>query len=646
MRRADISRERSLQHGDDHARLGRECGWRRRRVGLDRPFRLQRFARREQHVRIVSDGLWRRRRRSRQRSGQRWRGGRRLGPFCSRHHGIELGGGFRGQGRHERQSSGGRNSGRLRVPGRAAAASTAAPAAVRTAANRGLAGRAADRVRNPSSGSGFVAGGSGGQSIGCPTAPGASSSSDGTGGSTGASDVYMPGCGGGGGGPGSGSTAGGARAARVPIRAAAAAEGVPTPGGGGTGGKGGDGFAVVRAYGEQSDRNSVLRLALCTAPASAQIGASCSGAQGWSADGTGNNWYCNGNTSTVTYPAYWFGSTSTGCGSSTAGLMQWTGSVFELCNGSGWAGFGPSPVVSTYCTIASGLSCTGNSGATWSNSSAYTFVDVYICGGGGQGGGGGSCASGSGCSGGGGGGGGACVEQIFRASDLSSTVTVTLGSGGSSSSGDANGANGGTSTFGAYLTAYGGGGGSEGSGSGNATGGCGGDLIAAGPNGSSGKLSNVGFGGGGEEQSSRLALGGRRRRRLWQQRIEQRRRWREFVVGGAWRGRGRGHYQSGSNACWLVVPAENRSDAQALPPAVRPPEARAALRSMPVEVYLPGCGGAGGANSSSNSTNGGNGSAGTSAGGGGGGGAGLSGGSATASNGGNGGDGFAVIRAW
>ena len=61
----------------------------------------------------------------------------------------------------------------------------------------------------------------------------------------------------------------------------------------------------------------VLALALWASPASAQIGASCSGAQGWSADGTGNNWYCNGNTNTVTYPAYWFGSTSTGCGSST-----------------------------------------------------------------------------------------------------------------------------------------------------------------------------------------------------------------------------------------------------------------------------------------------------------------------------------------
>jgi hypothetical protein len=56
-------------------------------------------------------------------------------------------------------------------------------------------------------------------------------------------------------------------------------------------------------------------------------------------DETGNNWYCNGNTDTVTYPAYWFGSTATGCGSSTAGLMQWTGSAvtpnntLEFCNG-------------------------------------------------------------------------------------------------------------------------------------------------------------------------------------------------------------------------------------------------------------------------------------------------------------------------
>jgi trimeric autotransporter adhesin len=77
------------------------------------------------------------------------------------------------------------------------------------------------------------------------------------------------------------------------------------------------------------------------APVAAQVGTSCSVPQGWSADKiTGNNWYCNN--STVTYPAYWFGSTTTGCSNTTAGLMQWTGSsvspnnTMEFCNGSSW----------------------------------------------------------------------------------------------------------------------------------------------------------------------------------------------------------------------------------------------------------------------------------------------------------------------
>ena len=206
-----------------------------------------------------------------------------------------------------------------------------------------------------------------------------------------------------------------------------------------------------------------VALALWALPAEADnvIGNSCTsvGQSGNSARyADGNNEWCNG--STWQYPAYQFGSSSASCNSSTqGGIVQWTGSFLEGCNGASWVTLAGLPNVSTYCTVASGLSCTGNSGASWSNSSAYTMVDVYICGGGGQGGGGGLCASGSNCSGGGGGGGGECVEQIFRASDLSSTVTVTLGSGGSGNTGDTNGANGGTSTFGSYLTGYGGGGG-------------------------------------------------------------------------------------------------------------------------------------------------------------------------------------------
>jgi hypothetical protein len=47
-------------------------------------------------------------------------------------------------------------------------------------------------------------------------------------------------------------------------------------------------------------------------------------------DKTGNNWYCNGNTDTVTYPAYWFGSTTSGCTSITVGSTPITGAA--LCS--------------------------------------------------------------------------------------------------------------------------------------------------------------------------------------------------------------------------------------------------------------------------------------------------------------------------
>ena len=89
----------------------------------------------------------------------------------------------------------------------------------------------------------------------------------------------------------------------------------------------------------------VLALALWALPAMAQLASSCTPGVNWggsSTDSTGNNWYCNGNTDTVTTPAYQFSSTSTGCSSGTAGTMQWTGAAttpnntLEFCNGTAW----------------------------------------------------------------------------------------------------------------------------------------------------------------------------------------------------------------------------------------------------------------------------------------------------------------------
>ncbi len=91
--------------------------------------------------------------------------------------------------------------------------------------------------------------------------------------------------------------------------------------------------------------------------------------------------------------------------------------------------------------------------STWTKPSNLTgteMVRVQVWGAGGSGGG----ATGGAGNVGGGGGGGAFVEAVLRASDITSPVTVTIGSGGTS------GSAGGNTTFGSYITAYGGGGGS------------------------------------------------------------------------------------------------------------------------------------------------------------------------------------------
>ncbi len=119
------------------------------------------------------------------------------------------------------------------------------------------------------------------------------------------------------------------------------------------------------------------------------------------------------------------------------------------------------------------------SSGTWTKpSNVHASSTVFVeCWGGGGGGGSRSGASS------GGGGGGAYVAKMFRASDLTSTVAVTIGQGGTATN------VGGNTTFGAYLTAYGGGGGV----SGNTGAGGGGGILSAG---SSGSGANGGAGGG------------------------------------------------------------------------------------------------------------------------------------------------------
>ena len=105
---------------------------------------------------------------------------------------------------------------------------------------------------------------------------------------------------------------------------------------------------------------------------------------------------------------------------------------------------------------------TFTSNSTWVKPDGATIVNVIVIGGGGSGAGGGN--------GGGsehlvtGGGGGGYVERIFSAADLTSTVSVTVGAqvaggagvGGGGGAG-ASGTVGNNSSFGSYITAYGGG---------------------------------------------------------------------------------------------------------------------------------------------------------------------------------------------
>jgi len=99
---------------------------------------------------------------------------------------------------------------------------------------------------------------------------------------------------------------------------------------------------------------------------------------------------------------------------------------------------------------------TFTSSGTWTKAADVNYVLVEIIGGGGGGGQGASTSAISQ-----GGGGGAGYLQLFRASDLGATETVTVGSGGSGQSGfaDADGGDGGNSSFGSHITANGGKGG-------------------------------------------------------------------------------------------------------------------------------------------------------------------------------------------
>ena len=91
---------------------------------------------------------------------------------------------------------------------------------------------------------------------------------------------------------------------------------------------------------------------------------------------------------------------------------------------------------------------------TWTKPAGVTTVIVLCWGGGGAGGA-------DNDHGGSGGAGASCVIGILKATDLSSSETITVGAGGAGASSDGNGQNGANSSFGSHVIGYGGRGGDD-----------------------------------------------------------------------------------------------------------------------------------------------------------------------------------------
>ena len=191
----------------------------------------------------------------------------------------------------------------------------------------------------------------------------------------------------------------------------------------------------------------------------------------------GNNWFCytyNSGTGDVTYDPN---------GSETIdGLTSFISYPGEIrivrCNGTGFTSY-----------VLKGFSKAFTASGTFTKPPGYNDFDGELWGGGGAGG------KDTGASGGGG---GACVPFNVKTSVLGATETVTIGAGGVPGTGI--GGDGGNTTLGSVVTAYGGGGGGVG-GAISAGGGGGGALsagagtIAGEPSVASG-LNNPGSGGG------------------------------------------------------------------------------------------------------------------------------------------------------
>ncbi|WP_434612052.1 glycine-rich domain-containing protein [Tabrizicola sp. M-4] len=159
-------------------------------------------------------------------------------------------------------------------------------------------------------------------------------------------------------------------------------------------------------------------------------------------------------------------------------LIEFVGTAFRILSSAGGGAAGAGPAYQVFTTSG-----------TWTRPTGYdpdTMVIIELWGGGGAGGRG---AAGN-INGSMGGGGGGYIQKDFRIADLPSSISVVIGAGGTEPSG-----NGGNSTFGSLLTAFGGGGGASGASS--VTGGNGGGAMGAGVN-SNSVGGSVGGGVGGQ----------------------------------------------------------------------------------------------------------------------------------------------------